>query len=120
MQLLAVVLTMVSLMAAPEQRAAAPSLAGKWLGAVTTDIGQMNIALTITVEKNVASGTIETGHGAFQITKGTVTDGKWTLPFASPDGATGKMIGVLKGDQFAGDWDFRPIAVGTFAVERAK
>jgi hypothetical protein len=30
------------------------------------------------------------------------------------------MKGVVKGDTFTGDWDFRPMAVGTFELERVK
>jgi hypothetical protein len=30
------------------------------------------------------------------------------------------MTGVVKGDTFTGEWDFRPMAVGTFALDRVK
>jgi hypothetical protein len=97
----------------------APSIAGKWVGKVVADRGEMPIAVTLTVKEGVASGSIETAHGAMTIAKGTLKDGKWTLPFTAESG-TGRMIAVLKGDVLAGDWDFAPNAVGTFELTRQK
>ena len=101
------------------QDRAAP-LAGKWRGEVTTDIGTMAIGLTVTVTTGVATGQVESAHGAFKISAGKFADGKWTLPFETDEGGSGKMIGVVKGDTFSGEWDFRPMAVGTFALSRLK
>ena len=98
----------------------APSIAGKWAGKVTADRGEMQIMVTLAVKDGVATGSIETPHGAMAIAKGTLKDGKWTLPFSTEDGGAGKMVAVLKGDVLAGDWDFSPNAVGTFEVERVK
>jgi len=97
-----------------------PDLAGKWKGAVKADVGEMPIEVAITVEKGRASGTIKTFHGDLTIREGAFADGKWILPFGSPDGPRGKMTGVLKGDGFSGEWDFRPQAVGTFSLTRVK
>jgi hypothetical protein len=97
------------------------TLAGKWRGAVKADVGEMPIEVVITVEKGKASGTIRTFHGELTIREGVFADGKWVLPFGSPDGsARGKMSGVLKGDGFSGEWDFRPQAIGTFSLTRVK
>jgi hypothetical protein len=97
-----------------------PSIAGSWIGKVTADVGEMEISVSLTVKDGVASGSIETFHGGMTIAKGAFKDGKWTLPFSTPDGGTGKMIAVLKGDTLSGDWDFSPNAVGTFALNRRK
>ena len=98
----------------------APDLAGKWKGAVKADVGEMPIEVVITVDKGKASGTIKTFHGDLTIRDGALTGGKWILPFQSSDGPQGKMTGVLKGDSFSGEWDFRPQAVGTFSLARVK
>jgi hypothetical protein len=103
---------------AQEKRPA--SLAGKWRGTVVADIGEMAIAVTVQVAKEIASGSIETGHGTFTITKGTFADGKWTLPFESPDGMKGRLIGTVTDKDFTGDWDFRPMALGKFTLTRDK
>jgi len=102
------------------QQPTTSSLAGTWKGMVTADIGQMNIEVTVKVDSGKASGTVTTGHGEFAIVDGRQTDGVWTLPFDAGEGVKGSMKGVVKGDAFTGDWDFRPMAIGTFALERVK
>jgi hypothetical protein len=115
-------LAMITLLAltGSSQQAPAASLAGAWKGMVTADAGQMVIEVTVTVDDGKASGTIKTGHGDFTIVDGRRADDVWTLPFDAGEGVKGSMKGVVKGDTFTGDWDFRPMAVGTFELERVK
>jgi hypothetical protein len=98
-------------------RAPAP-LEGKWTGTVTAEMGQMKIAATLRMKDGVVSGELQTAHGVFTIAKGELKAGKWLLPFTTEDGSTGKMAGVVKGDTFEGDWDFSPMAVGTFTLQK--
>lgn len=97
------------------------TLAGNWTGSVKADIGEMPISVVIKVDGEKVTGEIKNFHGAFRIEKGErQKDGRWKLTFATEDGATGSLLGVVKGEAFAGEWDFRPNAVGTFALTRAK
>ena len=97
-----------------------PGLDGKWMGKVTATAGEMPISASFTTKGGVVSGSIQTFHGAFVITEGRLTDGKWVLPFTTDEGGKGTMTGTLKDDQFSGEWDFRPMAVGTFALTRQR
>lgn len=99
---------------------AAEELDGRWTGKVVADAGEMPITVSLTVKNGAASGTIETFHGAMTITDGRLVEGRWVLPFAAADGTKGRMSGVVKGDAFTGEWDYRPQAVGTFSLTRAK
>ena len=94
------------------------TLEGKWTGLVTAETGQMKIAATLRVKDGVVSGELQTAHGVFTIAKGELKAGKWVLPFTTEDGSTGKMTGVLKDDTFEGEWDFSPMAVGTFSLKK--
>jgi hypothetical protein len=47
-------------------------------------------------------------------------DGRWKVSFTTEDGGAGSITGALKVDTFAGDWDFRPNAVWTFTLTKAK
>jgi hypothetical protein len=102
------------------QAAKPPTIDGTWKGEVIADMGQMQIAVTLTTTAGVVSGEIANPHGTFKITGGKLVNGVWVLPFVSQDGAKGEMKGKLSGDAFAGDWDFHPMAVGTFALKREK
>ena len=96
-------------------------LDGKWSGAVKADIGEMPIEVTLKVEGEAVKGDIKTFHGSFRIEKGELQkDGRWKLSFTTEDGGAGSLIGAVKEDSFAGDWDFRPNAVGSFALTRVK
>ncbi|HEX5217276.1 MAG TPA: hypothetical protein VFV98_17570 [Vicinamibacterales bacterium] len=102
-----------------QQKAAV--LGGKWSGAVKADIGEMPIEVTLKVENEAVKGDIKTFHGSFHIDKGELQkDGRWKLSFTTDDGGAGSLIGAVKDDSFAGDWDFRPNAVGTFTLTRVK
>ena len=102
-----------------QQKAAV--LEGKWSGAVKADVGEMPIEVTLKVEGDTVKGDIKTFHGSFRIEKSELQkDGRWKLSFTTDDRANGSLTGAVKGDSFAGDWDFRPNAVGTFAVTRVK
>lgn len=100
-------------------KAPAP-LDGNWNGKVTAQIGEMNITATFVTKNGIVSGAVKNFHGEFTITEGKVVDGTWVLPFTTDDGSKGKLSGTIKDGVFAGEWDFRPMAFGTFTLERAK
>jgi len=117
--LLVSMLVAVTTVAFAQQKAVV--LDGKWSGAVKADIGEMPIEVTLKVEGETVKGDIKTFHGSFRIEKGELQkDGRWKLSFTTEDGGAGSLIGAVKEDSFAGDWDFRPNAVGTFALTRVK
>ncbi len=117
--LLVSVLTLASSVVFAQQKTAV--LDGRWSGAVKAEMGEMPIDVTLKTEGETIKGEIKTFHGTFRIGKGELQkDGRWKLSFTTEDGGAGTMIGAVKGDTFEGDWDFRPNAVGTFALTRAK
>ena len=117
--LLASVLTLSSAVILAQQKAAV--LDGRWSGAVKAEMGEMPIDVTLKTEGETLKGEIKTFHGNFRIEKGELQkDGRWKLSFTTDDGGAGSLIGAVKGDAFSGDWDFRPNAVGTFALTRVK
>ena len=96
-------------------------LAGRWIGAVKADIGEMPIEAVFKIEGEKFTGEIKTFHGAFKIGKAErEKDGRWKLSFTTEDGAAGSMTGTLNADTFAGDWDFRPNAIGKFTLTKVK
>ena len=111
------------LMSMPAASAQTPAsaLAGRWTGAVKAEMGEMPIEVSLKVDGEAITGEIKTFHGVFKINKGEQQkDGRWKLSFVTDDGAAGSLTGAVKGDAFSGDWDFRPNAVGTFALTRVK
>ena len=103
------------------QQQKADVLAGRWSGAVKADVGEMQIEASLKIEGETIKGEIKTFHGNFRIDKAELQkDGRWKVSFTTEDGGAGSLIGIVKGDAFAGDWDFRPNAVGTFALTRLK
>jgi hypothetical protein len=98
----------------------APPIVGTWRGTVTADIGEMRIEVTLTEKDGKISGVIANPHGDFVIAQATLVDSTWELPFAADDGSQGVMKGKVAGDDFTGEWDFRPRAVGTFTLKRVK
>jgi hypothetical protein len=97
-----------------------PAVVGIWTGAVSADVGEMTITVTVRADDAKLTGEITSPHGVFTFTSIAEADGRWTLAFKTSDGATGQMKGVVKGDTFSGEWDFRPRAFGTFALDRSK
>jgi hypothetical protein len=93
-------------------------LAGKWTGKVTADIGEMTIVATLKVKDGVVSGEIQTEHGISKVGKVELKDKKWVIPFTAETGETGTMTGTVSGDTFEGEWDHRPMALGTFTLKR--
>ena len=102
----------------PTPRAADPALAGTWFGSVDSDRGQMEIGLTVTVQKEALTGTIKTAHGDWEVTGITEKNGLWTVSFKG-GGNEGQMIGRIKDATFAGEWKSK-MATGTFEVARSK
>jgi hypothetical protein len=99
---------------------AAASIEGTWAGKVSADSGEMKVRVVIKIEQGKASGSIETAHGSWQISGGTFKDGVWTLPFTVEGAGDRWMKGQIKGDDFSGEWNNAPMAVGTFALKREK
>ena len=93
-------------------------ISGRWIGTVKADIGTMPIALNLHAKEDKVTGVLETGHGNWEIRDVTKTDGTWTLAVKAPDGLEGTMTGRVKEGKLTGDWNFKPRAVGTFALAR--
>ena len=114
--LIATCVLLLALVSAPT--AADPELVGTWFGSINTDRGQMEIGLTVRLEKDKLTGVLKTGHGEWPLTQIAEKDGQWTVAFKG-EGNEGQMIGRIKGAAFAGDWKSK-MANGTFEVERSK
>jgi len=93
-------------------------VSGRWIGSVSADAGEMSIGLDLKVANGKVSGTLETAHGNWTVESAAAKDGRWTLVVKMDDGTDGRMTGQVKGDSFAGDWDFKPRPVGTFQLSR--
>ncbi len=96
-----------------------PGLDGTWRGTVVSEMGELEIEVTLEVTGGKASGSIRSGHGEFKVKDGGFADGKWTLPF-SGDGFQGRLAAVLKGDSLSGDWINPGVTTGTFELVRSK
>ena len=99
-------------------RAADPELAGRWIGAIDTTRGPMDIGLNLTSEKGTLAGTLKTAHGDWEITGVTEKDGVWTVSFKGA-GNEGRMTGRITGTRFTGEWK-SAMADGTFELTRVK
>jgi hypothetical protein len=93
-------------------------ISGRWIGTVKADIGTMPIALNVNAKDDRVTGVLETGHGNWEIRDVKKADGTWTLAVRAPDGLEGTMTGRVKEGKLTGDWNFKPRAVGTFALAR--
>jgi hypothetical protein len=91
---------------------------GRWIGSVTADVGEMSIGIELKETDGKIAGTIETPHGNWAVDSVTAREGRWTLHVKTEDGGEGRLVGQVKDGRFAGDWDFKPRAVGTFEVTR--
>jgi hypothetical protein len=109
----------LALLVVPAVLAAADpaELAGRWVGAIDTPKGQMDIGLTLTLEDGKLAGTLQT-HGDWKVTGVTERDGVWTVSFESP-GGPGRLSGRLREGRLTGDWE-SPMAKGVFELTRAK
>ena len=96
----------------------ASQIVGRWIGSVTADVGEMSIGLDLKETDGKISGTLETPHGSWSVYSVTAVSGRWTLQVKTEDGTEGRLIGQVKDGRFAGDWDFKPRAVGTFELTR--
>lgn len=96
-----------------------PPIAGKWTGSVDTDQGTMDIALSLTVDKDKVNGTITTSHGDLAVSNGAYVKDKWRLPF-NGHGMKGEIVGTIKNDTFEGVWDNSPLATGSVKLQRVK
>jgi hypothetical protein len=104
-------------------------ISGRWIGTVTADIGTMPIALNLKLKDKAAdehgrtqaelSGALETAHGNWEITSVRKNSaGGWVIGAKMPDGLAGTLSGRVKDGRLAGDWNFKPRAVGTFELDR--
>ena len=83
--------------------AADPDIAGRWVGAIDTDRGAMDIGLTVENAEGKLRGVLKTGHGDWEVTSISEKNGQWTAAFKG-GGNEGQMSGRVKGDKFTGDW----------------
>ena len=93
-------------------------LAGRWIGQVFTDRGDMEIALQLRIEKDKLMGTLETMHGEWVVASVTEQDGGIVVAFTAPEGKA-TMRGRLNGAKFTGDWTSH-MASGRFELLRSK
>ncbi|MGE3490049.1 MAG: hypothetical protein AB7N29_08585 [Vicinamibacterales bacterium] len=95
------------------------ALTGRWRGRAVVENAEMGLDVEIKAAGGKAEGTVTTAHGALTITGGTFAQGKWTLPFSGP-GVEGRMVGIVKGDRFTGDWLNPALGPGFFELARVK
>ena len=93
-------------------------ISGRWIGTVNADIGTMPIALDFKTKDDKLSGALETGHGNWEVREVKKQEGVWVISIKAPDGLEGTMTGRVKDGKLTGDWNFKPRAVGTFALAR--
>ncbi len=94
-------------------------IVGKWEGGVSAGGAAMNITLELKNEGNKIVGQINNPHGSWDGDRCEVCQRKWTIAWRTSEDGTGKMIGTLKDNKLAGDWDFSPAFVGTFELTKA-
>ena len=99
-------------------RADMNEIAGRWIGTVKADIGEMPIALDLKAVDPEMTGSLETGHGSWSIVSVRKKSADWVIAIRTPDGLTGTMTGQIKEGRLRGDWNFKPRAVGTFDLTR--
>ena len=93
-------------------------ISGRWIGTVNADIGTMPIALDLKAKDDKVSGALETGHGNWEVREVKKQEDVWVISIKAPDGLEGTMTGRVKDGKLTGDWNFKPRAVGTFALAR--
>jgi hypothetical protein len=119
-----VMTTMALTIAASAAQDARPSradmneIAGRWIGRVKTDIGEMPIALDLKAGEPEMTGSLETAHGNWAIVSVRKKSADWVVTIKTPDGLSGTMTGQIKDGRLRGDWNFKPRAVGAFDMSR--
>lgn len=93
-------------------------MAGRWVGSIDTDAGQMEIALQLTHADGTFSGQLETAHGGWPVTSVTSKDGEWTIAFGTTEEG-GRIVGRVTGARFTGRWETH-MAKGTFDLVKAR
>ena len=115
---------MASAMSASAAQQAKPSraemteIAGRWIGMVKANVGEMPIALDLKAGETELTGSLETGHGNWNVVSVRRKGADWIITAKMPDEVTGTMTGRIKEGRLTGDWDFKPRAVGTFDLTR--
>ena len=99
-------------------RADMNEIAGRWIGTVKANIGEMPVALDLKAGEPEMTGSLETGHGNWTIVSVRKKGADWVIAIKTPDGLAGTMTGQIKEGRLRGDWDFKPRAVGTFDMTR--
>lgn len=99
-------------------RADMNEIAGRWIGTVKANIGEMPVALDLKASEPEMTGSLETGHGNWTIVSVRKKGADWVIAIKTPDGLAGTMTGQIKEGRLRGDWDFKPRAVGTFDMTR--
>jgi len=100
----------------PFTAAAAHPLAGKWLGSVDSDKGEMQIGLKLDESDGKLSGVLQTAHGEWPVTHIKTEKDIYTLTFDTGNG-DGTISGRVDGTRFSGAWK-TPMAEGTFLLDR--
>ena len=103
---------------AKPSRAEMNEIAGRWIGMVKADVGEMPIALDLKAGETGLTGSLETGHGNWNVVSVRRKGSDWIIAAKMPVGVTGTMTGRIKDGRLTGDWDFKPRAVGAFDLTR--
>ena len=93
-------------------------IAGRWVGSIDTDQGQMEIALELAHEAGKFSGDVKSAHGGWPVTSVTSKDGQWTIAFGTKEDG-GTMKGRITERRFRGAWSTH-MATGTFDLVRPR
>ena len=93
-------------------------IAGRWIGTVKANIGDMPIALDLKAGETEMTGSLETGHGNWNVVSVRKKSADWVIAIKTPDGLAGTMTGQIKDGRLRGDWNFKPRSVGAFDLTR--
>jgi hypothetical protein len=99
-------------------RAEMNEIAGRWIGTVKAEMGEMPIALDLKAGETELTGSLETGHGNWSVLSVKKKSADWVVAIKTPDGLEGTMTGRIKDGRLSGDWNFKPRATGTFELIR--
>jgi hypothetical protein len=118
-RLLSAALVLVTTVVSSAAPSAPADIAGAWIGSIATDRGDMQIGLTLALEKGALTGAVNTSHGDWPVKSVVEKDGEWTVTFSN-GGREGRMKGRIAEGKFSGTFDNAPMATGTFALVRPK
>ena len=93
-------------------------IAGRWVGSIDTDQGQLEIVLSLTHADGTFTGEVSSAHGGWPVSAVTAKDGTWTVRFGTAEEG-GTMTGAIAEGRFRGEWKTH-MATGTFDLVRPR